>query len=305
MAKNEIAIEPKSFDPYERAVIEAGGKLATMNSAVEAVIWTDYSQPSGLSKLLDENPQVRWVQLPFAGVDAFSEVIKRPIRFTSAKGSYSEPVAEHALALALALGRKLPTRVKAAAWGKREAVSFYDANILIIGGGGIAQELISLFAPFRASITVVRNDPSKSLGNGIRVLGMESLPEEVGKAQLVVIACALTERTRGLFDYSLLSRLNREAFLINVARGPIVVTADLIRALDEKLLAGAALDVTDPEPLPDGHPLFGRDDLIITPHTADTKEIVTRLFALRIGENVRAYLGSGNWVGEVDPGLGY
>lgn len=305
MVRNQIAIEPRSFEPYELAVVSSGAEVVSFGPEVEALIWTDYSKPDELAKLLDKNPQVKWVQLPFAGVDAFAEVIKRPLRFTSAKGSYREPVAEHALALALALGRKIPTRVKANAWGRREAVSFYDAKIVIIGGGGIAEELISLLTPFRASITVVRNDPSKSLGYGIRVLGMDQLPDVLSDAQLVVIACALTERTRYLFDYELLSRFNPEGFLVNVGRGPIVVTADLIRALDEKLLAGAALDVTDPEPLPDGHPLFGRDDLIITPHTADTKEIVTRLFAQRIGENVRAYLGKGDWVGEVDPELGY
>jgi phosphoglycerate dehydrogenase-like enzyme len=75
--------------------------------------------------------------------------------------------------------------------------------------------------------------------------------------------------------------------------------------LDEGLLAGAGLDVTEPEPLPDGHAFFGRDDLILTPHTADTKEIVTRLFATRIEHNVKAFLGSGQWLGRVNPALGY
>jgi Phosphoglycerate dehydrogenase and related dehydrogenases len=95
------------------------------------------------------------------------------------------------------------------------------------------------------------------------------------------------------------------AFLINVARGPIVNTVDLLSALDSGHLAAAAVDVTDPEPLPDGHPMFGRDDLIVTPHTADTKEIVMRHFAIRLEHNVRAFLGAGNWLGEVDPRLGY
>jgi phosphoglycerate dehydrogenase-like enzyme len=93
--------------------------------------------------------------------------------------------------------------------------------------------------------------------------------------------------------------------LVNVARGPIVVSEDLLRALDEGLLAGAGLDVTDPEPLPEGHEFFGRDDLILTPHTADTEEIVTRLFAVRIEQNVKAFLGNGQWLGEVNPALGY
>jgi phosphoglycerate dehydrogenase-like enzyme len=84
-----------------------------------------------------------------------------------------------------------------------------------------------------------------------------------------------------------------------------VVSDDLIRALDDDLLAGAGLDVTDPEPIPNGHAFFGREDLILTPHTADTQEIVTRLFATRIEQNVKAFLGNGAWVGEVSPSLGY
>lgn len=305
MANNLVAIEPKSFEPYEKAVAEAGGQLAKLSGDVRALIWTDYSKPQLLGETIKANPQLEWIQLPFAGVDAFAEILSAPVRFTSAKGSYKDPVAEHALALALALGRKLPTRVKATSWGKREAFSFYDSNVLLIGAGGISEELIGLLKPFRADISVCRNDPSKKIAGAKSVIGLAELPEAVGSADLVVIACALTERTRGLFDYQLLSKFKPTAFLVNVARGPIIRTDDLLRALDEHLLAGAGVDVTDPEPLPDGHPMFGREDLIVTPHTADTQEIVMHHFAIRIGHNVRAFLGSGPWVGEVDPELGY
>jgi phosphoglycerate dehydrogenase-like enzyme len=95
------------------------------------------------------------------------------------------------------------------------------------------------------------------------------------------------------------------SYLINVARGEVVNQEDLLRALDSGLLAGAATDVTYPEPLPEGHPMWGRDDLIITPHTADTKPIVTRLFALRLRENVSAWLNKQSLTGVVDPKLGY
>jgi phosphoglycerate dehydrogenase-like enzyme len=245
------------------------------------------------------------VQLPFAGVDAFAEILTAPVRFTSAKGSYKEPVAEHALALALALGRKLPVRVKATSWGKREAVSFYDSNVLIIGAGGIAEELIGMLKPFRAEISVCRNQGEVQVPGASEVFGLSSLSHKISYADLVVVACALTDKTRGLFDLELFSMMKSTAFLVNVARGPIVNTADLLTALDQGLLAGAAVDVTDPEPLPDGHPMFGRDDLIVTPHTADTKEIVERHFAIRVQHNVKAFLGRGPWIGQVDPERGY
>ena len=305
MAKNLVAIEPKSDLAYEQAVVSAGGEVATLSNHVSALIWTDYSAPEKLAVVLEQNPQIEWVQLPFAGVDAFADVLSAPVKFTSAKGSYKEPVAEHALALSLALGRKIPVRVKATSWGKREAVSFYDSNVLIVGAGGITEELIGMLKPFRANISVCRNQAELPVQGSSDVFGVEQLAKKISKADLVVIACALTDKTRGLFDLELMSKMKPTAFLVNVARGPIIKTHDLLTALDQGLIAGAAVDVTDPEPLPDGHPFFGRDDLIVTPHTADTKEIVMRHFAIRVQQNVKAFLGQGLWIGEVDPERGY
>lgn len=305
MAKNLVAIEPKSHPAYERAVISAGGEVSALSNQVSALIWTDYSAPEMLANVLRENPQIEWVQLPFAGVDAFANVLHAPVRFTSAKGSYKEPVAEHALALSLALGRKIPVRVKATSWGRREAVSFYDSRVLIVGAGGICEELIEMLKPFRASISVCRNQAELPVAGSSEVFGLDRLDGKISEADLVVIACALTDKTRGLFDLELISKMKPTAFLVNVARGPIIRSADLLVALDQRRIAGAAVDVTDPEPLPEGHPFFGRDDLIVTPHTADTKEIVLRHFSLRVQQNVRAYLGHGPWIGEVDPERGY
>ena len=305
MANNFVAIEPKSFPEYEKALELGGAKLSPMGPDVRGLIWTDYSSPAALGELIDRNPQLEWVQLPFAGVDAFATQLDKKVLFTSAKGAYREPVAEHALMLALALGRKLPVRIKASSWGKREAFSFYDSKVLLIGAGGISEELIKLLDPFRPEITVVRNNPELALSGVKAVAGLDKLESLLPEADLVIVSCALTDRTRGLINYQRLRLFKPTAYLVNVARGPIVVSDDLLRALDEGLLAGAGLDVTDPEPLPDGHAFFGRDDLILTPHTADTKEIVTRLFATRIEQNVKAFLGNGAWVGEVSPSLGY
>jgi phosphoglycerate dehydrogenase-like enzyme len=305
VANNFVAIEPRSFPEYEKALELGGAKLSPIGSDVRGLIWTDYSSPAALGELIDRNPQLEWVQLPFAGVDAFAKQLDKNVLFTSAKGAYREPVAEHALMLALALGRRLPVRIKASSWGKREAFSFYDSKVLLIGAGGISDELTKLLAPFRAEITVVRNNAELSFAGAKKVAGLEELDGLIPEADLVIVTCALTDQTRGLINYQRLSLFKPTAYLVNVARGPIVVSDDLIRALDDGLLAGAGLDVTDPEPLPDGHAFFGRDDLILTPHTADTKEIVTSLFATRIEQNVKAFLGNGAWVGEVSPSLGY
>ena len=289
----KIAIEPSSRQEFDSAVATSGGEVAQLDETVKALVWTDYSRPELLRATLDANPQLEWVQLPFAGVDAFSDVIRRQPLFTSAKGAYSEPVAEHALALCLALGRAVPTRVKAKSWGEKFAVSLYESKVLIVGAGGIAKELTKLLSPFGC--------PVVALG----AKDIARLSVQLPKADFVVLACALTDETRGLINERSLALMKSSAFLVNVARGGVVVTEDLIASLKAGEIAGAALDVTDPEPLPDGHPLWDAPNVIITPHTADTDAQVVRMFAERIRLNVAAFLGLSDWVGVVDKKLGY
>lgn len=300
----QIAMEPKVFPEYLAAAESAGAEVVPMGPTVKGLIWLDYSKPQDLEKMLDENPQIEWVQLPFAGVDAFSEIIKRPVRFTSAKGSYREPVAEHALALSLALMRIIPERVRTKTWGRQFADSLYDGNVLIFGGGGITEELIKLLTPFRSKITVVRN-LKKELAGAFQTVPFGELDNHLGNADLVILAAALTPQTTHLFDSKKFDLMKQTAYLVNVARGPMIVTDDLISALAGGSIAGAALDVTDPEPLPDGHPLWSAPNIIITPHSADTRVQVVRLFSHRIQENVRAFATGSGWVGQVDPNLGY
>ena len=194
-------MEPKAFPEYLEAAVEAGAQVVPMDSTVKALIWLDYSQPQALAELLDQNPQIEWVQLPFAGVDAFADIIKRPILFTSAKGSYREPVAEHALALSLAMMRVIPERVVTKTWGRQFADSLYDSNVLIFGGGGITEELLKLLAPFRANVTVIRKNPAAIQGAN-QTLAFAQLDAELPKADLVILAAALTNETRYLFDAS-------------------------------------------------------------------------------------------------------
>ena len=139
---NFVSLEPKQFPAYLEAIESAGAKVVPLGPEVRAMVWTDYANPQGLRDVLQANPQLQWVQLPFAGVDAFNDIIQLNPVFTSAKRSYSEPVAEHALMLCMALGRILPERIRATSWGKKQADSLFDAEVLIIGGGGIAEQLV-------------------------------------------------------------------------------------------------------------------------------------------------------------------
>jgi len=119
------------------------------------------------------------------------------------------------------------------------------------------------------------------------------------------VALALTPATRGIVGAAELALMDGDAWLVNVARGPHVDTGALVTALDDHSIGGAALDVTDPEPLPEGHALWGRPNCIITPHTADTQEMVKPLLAERIRTNVARFGVGRTLIGLVDPEAGY
>ena len=279
-----------------------------LGEETRGLIFLDYSKPELLEQALDDHPNISWVQLPYAGIDAMASRAARHadrgVIFTSAKGAYAEPVAEHALTLALALQRLLPKRLRVTSWGSAEGQSMYGAKVVILGAGGIARALIEQLAPFRAEVTIVRRS-SDAVPGATRTVQFAKLDAQLVDADVVILAAAATDETRGLFDARRLALLPEHAVLVNIARGPMVVTDDLVAALDAGTLFGAALDVTDPEPLPAGHPLYSHERAIITPHSADTVEMTTPLLAERIRLNVAAFLETGVFVGRCDPRIGY
>nr|WP_290472060.1 NAD(P)-dependent oxidoreductase [Leifsonia sp. 71-9] len=119
------------------------------------------------------------------------------------------------------------------------------------------------------------------------------------------MAAALTGGTRQLLSATEFAAMKEAAVLVNIARGGLIDTDALLAALREGRLAGAGVDVTDPEPLPDGHPLWDEPHCLITPHQADTPEMVAPMLAERVRLNVAAFLGDGRFVGLVDPEAGY
>ena len=310
MTNFKVAVLPRPQAEYQAAVIAGGGEVASLGPQVSGLIWTDSQEVAALAEILREHEQIRWVQLPFAGVDNFGSVFdeansREPaVTFTSAKGAYREPVAEHALMLALALARALPERLSARTWGRKFAATLFDSNVVIVGGGGIAEELVRLLTPFRPEISVVRREAREMTGV-TRVFNLDDLDQLLPTADFVFSTSALTEETRALFNIRRFGLMKPSAYFINIARGAIVNTGDLEAALRGSLIAGAGIDVTDPEPLPDGHSLWEAPNLIITPHTADTPEMCVKLLSERIVENVRRILAGESLEGEVNLKLGY
>lgn len=313
MGAPRIAIGPQDTREWVRAAVAAGGGTVVPPERAEGLIWlgTGYGSdpsrgPAGLRALLHAHPGIRWIQLPFAGVEPFAQagVLTGDRVWTAGQGVYARPVAEHALTLGLAGLRDLGRRIRAADWEPQSGLSLTGARVTIFGGGGIARELIRMLAPFECDVTVVRRRPEPVPGAG-RTLGFGERYEALKGADLVVLALALTPETEGVMGAVEFELMEPHAWLVNVARGKHVVTADLVAALRENTIGGAALDVTDPEPLPAGHPLWELPNCIVTPHTANTEAMGRPLLAMRINENVQRFGAGAPLLGLVDPELGY
>jgi phosphoglycerate dehydrogenase-like enzyme len=303
-----IAVLPHPSPLFVTAVEEAGGVVAPLGPDTRGIVWLSSTGADEFALALDSHPAVEWVQLPWAGVDAFADVLREHDRprlvWSSAKGAYAQPVAEHALTLTLALLRDLPTRVRATSWGQKAGSSLYGLEVVIVGAGGIALELLRLLAPFGVTTTVVRRS-EQPVPAADRTVMNDRLRDVLPTADVVIVAAALTDGTARMFSRAEFELMRDSAYIVNVARGALVDTEALLHAVTTGAIAGAALDVTDPEPLPAGHPLWSAPHVIITPHSADTPEMTAPLLAERVRHNVRAFLGSGDFAGRVDPAAGY
>jgi phosphoglycerate dehydrogenase-like enzyme len=296
-------VQGELFPPLADSV-RAGNGVLVVPEAAEAVVWADVGGVDRLGALLAANPAIRWVQLPMAGVEHFLPLIDAERRWTSGKGLYDEPVAELAMALLLAGQRGLTTYARVRRWSEPQGRGLFRARLTLLGGGGITGALLRLLQPFEPDVTVVRRRP-RPMPAARRVLAPERLEEALSRADGVVVALALTPETEGIIAARQLDAMGPAAFLVNVARGRHVVTGDLVRALEGRVIAGAGLDVTEPEPLPESHPLWSLPNCLITPHVAGHSPTAMAALAARVRENVRRYCAGEPLLGLVDPQLGY
>ena len=282
---------------------DAGGTVVPVADA-EAVIWTDPSEAATLRETLDAHPSINWVQLPFAGIEPFVPHLDGDRIWTCGKGVYAEPVAEHALMLALAGMRGGLRYARETTWSDPYGHNLLGARVTILGGGEITRSLVRLLRPFGVHLTVIRNRPEPIPGVA-QVLPASRVHEPLAEADLVVVALALTPETEQIIDAAALEAMHEHAWLVNVARGRHVDTDALVDALQRGSIGGAALDVTDPEPLPDGHPLLTLPNALITPHVGNTPEMGIKLLAARIRDNVQRFAEGRDLLGPVHVDLGY
>ena len=220
-----------------------------------------------------------FIQSISAGTDQYDKAMLREkgIRLASAAGVNAQAVAEHAMALILALSRRLlEARDNQSARRWRGMISEIAARedqltgktILIVGMGRIGGRLARLAKAFDMRVIATKRDPATGAAGADAVFGHERLHQLLGEADVVALTCPLTPDTENLIDAAALAAMKPTAHLINVARGRVVDEPALIQALQEKRIAAAGLDVTREEPLPASSPLWTMPNVLITPHTA-------------------------------------
>jgi phosphoglycerate dehydrogenase-like enzyme len=290
-----VHVAPESDRTIEEAVLAAGGRIAPLERA-DAIVWLD-SNPDSLPDELPE--QVRWVQLPSAGVEQWLPRTDGSRLWTSAAGAYGRPVAEHAVALMLAGARRLADCARAQRWTAPPVVPLHRSTVAVIGTGGIGRALIELLKPFEVDVLAVTRR------GGGDTLPADRLGEVLPAAGHVVIAAPATAATRHLIGAAELDAMRDDAWLVNVARGSLVDTDALVAALAAGTIGGAALDVTDPEPLPDDHPLWREPRALITPHVANPEATLRRYLAEHVRENVTRFAAGEPLLSVIDADAGY
>lgn len=288
------------------AVREAGGRLVDDHWSAEALVWSD-KDVEALSRHL--HPGLRWVQLPDVGVErwlAAGVVTADPV-FTSARGCYGPQVAEHALALLLAAARRIPECMTLSSWpvqNRPTGRSLREAVVAVVGVGDVGVSLIRLLGALGAEVLAVTRSGRQVIGAS-EAQGVGDLVRVLRRADFVVLAAPSTPETRGMIGAEQLRAMRGDAWLVNVGRGDVVDTDALVAALRAGWIGGAALDVTDPEPLSLGHPLWGMPQVLITPHVANPPQAKAASLAKRVRENTERLRDGRPLVGVLDPTSGY
>jgi len=298
-----IAVEPECWRRSDLVTaVEAAGSTVVPVEDATALIWADPQNPQLFPAMLHD--RLDWVQLPYAGIDPFLHMLDDERLWTCGKGVYARPVAEAALGMLLAGFRNIADYARQTSWSAPVGQNLHGANVVVLGGGGITEELLPLLVPFGCNVTVLRRSATPFPG-AQSTATLDELHDALPTADAVVIALALTPETVGVIGAEELALMKETAWIVNVARGGHIDTDALVQALQGSTIGGAALDVTEPEPLPEGHSLWQLPNCFITPHVANTPEMGLKLLAERVTANVRAYLADQPLIGPVDTAAGY
>jgi phosphoglycerate dehydrogenase-like enzyme len=262
-AQDSLALMGGLPDGMIADVWTGGEELPDSAGEVEVVV-LPFGVPEARMPVLAKLPRLRLIQLLSAGAEQALPFVPSGVTLCNARGAHDPDVAEWIMAVILAEVRKLPgflAAQQAGTWAPAMSEPLAGQTVLIVGYGSIGQAVERMLVPF--GVTVERVARHARPG----VSAMDDLPAMLARAGIVVLLVPVTPATTGLVDARFLSRMRDHALLVNAARGSIVDTGALLAELRSGRLR-AALDVTDPEPLPEGHPLWSAPGLLLTPHVA-------------------------------------
>jgi len=289
-----IAARLKELIGDEVAVVDDDAALAAALPQAELLLITDNLYTEATARILRERGQkLQWVQLLSAGYDAVARHgIPAGVTVTNAGDAYAPSVATHALALLLGAQRRFPSFLRSQhrhQWNRSQAPHCaipFGSTAAIIGFGHIGSELARMLKPLGARIIAVTRH-GRAHPDADEAIAATKLAAVLPRADMVAIALAASPETRHLIGTREFGLMRRNAVLVNIARGYIVDCIALAEALKAGTIAGAGLDVTDPEPLPEDHPLWDAPNLIISPHMAGASgPVMGQRLAKVVGDNV-------------------
>jgi D-2-hydroxyacid dehydrogenase (NADP+) len=253
-------------------------------------------------KQLASAKKLRWIYSITAGVEQFifPELVARDLQITSAGSVHGPVVAEHAIALVLALAKRLPAArdnqqrrkwAMQALWDEfPRPRELRDAVLTVIGLGAIGSEVAALATGLRMHVIGIREHPERGAAGAHEVLGSDAVDSAIARSDFVVLAAPASPHTHKMIDVRRLQLFQRHAYLINVARGSLIDEKALVEALTQGCLAGAALDVFQYEPLPSASPLWKMQQVLITPHTAFLSDKAWERHYTLFSGNLRRYM---------------
>jgi len=288
---------------------------SSMTSALSKASDVDAIVGSCSGPLIDKAEKLVWIQIYWSGAErclGVPRIASGEVVLTNMQKMSAPTIGEHAVAMALALARGLPVFAKEMQSDARSEIysarstmmSVSGKTMLVVGLGGIGTEAARRAAALGMRVIGTRNS-SRDGPPFVDYVGLsDELLQLAGQADVIVNALPLTETTRGLLDAEFFDATKQGALFVNVGRGATVDTDALVTAISDGQIAGAGLDVTDPEPLPAGHPLWQFDNVIITPHIAGRGGGRERHLAL-LKENLKRYAAGEALLNVVDPARGY
>ncbi|HKM38004.1 MAG TPA: D-2-hydroxyacid dehydrogenase [Thiopseudomonas sp.] len=305
--------EPLGIDAVRaRAEVRFAYDTASLEATLpgtDVLLVTDF-RTEALVAAWPKADKLQWIHAASTGVDAlmFPALIDGPVIVSNASGTFDHAIAEYVLCTVLMFAKDFPRSIRLQLehkWQHRSTERVDGKRVLVVGAGSIGREIAKLLNAVGMEVHGIARTERAHDPDFVTVRSDKELYVELARADYVVIAAPLTPQTNGMFDSAAFKAMRTSARLINIGRGPIVNTADLVTALRDGEIAGAGLDVFEQEPLPESHPLWDMDNVIMTAHMAGDAVGWEQALTNQFIDNFDGWLAGKDIFNQVNKKLGY